>query len=107
MSNQIEVKSEQNDEQTKSDKKANRHKIRQQLEFYFSDSNLSKDRFLKQEIASNSDGYLKANTFLKFNKIRLLTTDLKEIVKSAKKVKLSRTKCRLDNDQAQDFLCRD
>ena len=37
-------------------KKEKRKKILEQMEFYFSDSNLSKDRFLKQEITSNSDG---------------------------------------------------
>jgi hypothetical protein len=35
-------------------KKDTRKKIAQQMEFYFSDSNLSKDRFLKQEIQSAS-----------------------------------------------------
>lgn len=33
-----------------------RKKIRDQLEFYFSDSNLTKDRFLKQEIKNSTDG---------------------------------------------------
>jgi hypothetical protein len=31
-------------------------RIREQIEFYFSDSNLSKDRFLKQEIQKSQDG---------------------------------------------------
>jgi hypothetical protein len=31
-------------------------RIKEQMEFYFSDSNLSKDRFLKQEIQKSDDG---------------------------------------------------
>jgi hypothetical protein len=41
------------DKQAKKDK---RKKILEQMEFYFSDSSLSKDRFLKQEMSSNKDG---------------------------------------------------
>jgi hypothetical protein len=33
-----------------------RQKIREQMEFYFSDSNLAKDRFLKQQIQNSTDG---------------------------------------------------
>jgi hypothetical protein len=39
-----------------SSKKELRKKLLDQLEFYFSDSNLTKDRFLKQEIANSEDG---------------------------------------------------
>ncbi|KFM57228.1 hypothetical protein X975_10240, partial [Stegodyphus mimosarum] len=31
-------------------------KIKSQMEFYFSDSNLSKDKFLQDHISQNSDG---------------------------------------------------
>ena len=37
-------------------KKEMRKQILAQMEFYFSDSNLSKDRFLKQQILSSPDG---------------------------------------------------
>ena len=35
--------------------KPNPKELKQLMEFYFSDSNLSKDRFLKKEIESSSD----------------------------------------------------
>lgn len=53
------MNSESNSEnETKKDtaKKLLRKKINEQMEFYFSDSNLSKDRFLKQEIQNADDG---------------------------------------------------
>jgi hypothetical protein len=37
------------------DKQEIRRKIREQIEFYFSDANLSKDRFLRQEILNAQD----------------------------------------------------
>jgi len=46
-------------------KRDKRKKILEQMEFYFSDSNLSKDRYLKQEISANSDGC--KNYFLLIN----------------------------------------
>lgn len=88
-------------------KKEVRSQLREQMEFYFSDANLTKDRFLKKEIENASDGCLlrfrtflsiillttndlirlkdiPLSLFLKFNKIRSLTTDLKLIAKALK-----------------------
>ncbi|XP_067673448.1 la-related protein 7-like isoform X1 [Haliotis asinina] len=65
-----------------------RKKIQSQMEFYFSDSNLQKDRFLKKEIGKTEDGYIDITIFLKFNKIRQLTDDIKTIARSLKKSKL-------------------
>lgn len=43
-------------ETNKLDKKELRQKIKDQMEFYFSDSNLTKDRFLKKEITNSPGG---------------------------------------------------
>jgi hypothetical protein len=40
------------------------------LEFYFSDSNLNKDRFLKQKIAENPEGWVALQVLATFNKVR-------------------------------------
>lgn len=72
--------------------------IMQQMEFYFSDSNLSKDKFLLPLVEKNPGNYLYINSrhiilllfivdvdisiFLKFNKIRKLTTNTEDIVKA-------------------------
>lgn len=48
----------QGEHETKTKKKEMRTKLRDQMEFYFSDSNLTKDRFLRKEIENSSDGCL-------------------------------------------------
>merc|ERR1712071_728533 len=52
------------------------------MEFYFSNANLSKDRFMQNAIKEGSE--VKLEIFLSFNKIRTLSEDLKEIVKALK-----------------------
>ncbi|GLV32280.1 La related protein 7 [Carabus blaptoides fortunei] len=53
------------------------------MEFYFSDSNINKDRFLAQLI--HADPYVDLSIFLKFNKIRTLTTNIEDICKALRK----------------------
>ncbi len=72
----------------KDEQKNKRTQIRQQMEFYFSDSNLSKDRFLRQEIQVAPDGFVDLSVFLKFNKIRQLTSNQEIIAKALKKSEL-------------------
>ncbi|XP_041988393.1 la-related protein 7 [Aricia agestis] len=56
--------------------------ILKQMEFYFSDANLSKDRFLGDLV--KNDPYVPIAEFLKFNKIKSLTQDVNDIVKAMK-----------------------
>ncbi|XP_014783177.1 la-related protein 7 [Octopus bimaculoides] len=51
-------------------------KIKEQMEFYFSNSNLHKDRFFKKQIDKDKDGYIDLSLFLTFNRIKSLTEDL-------------------------------
>lgn len=62
--------------------KAVQAKIREQMEFYFSDSNLAKDRFMKNLIQSSENGYVDMETFLTFKKISSLTKDVIQIRKA-------------------------
>lgn len=56
--------------------------LRSQMEFYFSDANLNRDRFLRDAIAHSSDGWIPASLFLKFNRIVSLTTSEETILES-------------------------
>ncbi|XP_014666201.1 PREDICTED: la-related protein 7-like [Priapulus caudatus] len=56
--------------------------IRQQMEFYFSDSNLAKDRFMKEQLNNAEDGYIDLSIFTRFNKIRSMTVDLTVLAES-------------------------
>lgn len=47
-------------------------KVLRQLEYYFSDSNLPKDRFLRKEMAKNEDQYVDVDVLLAFNKMKSL-----------------------------------
>ena len=52
----MQTDSDHESKENKEKKKLLRSKILQQMEFYFSDSNLAKDRFLKNEILHAEDG---------------------------------------------------
>lgn len=54
--------------------------IRGQMEFYFGDANLSKDRFLRRYV--EQDPYVPLDIFLTFNKIKTLTQDVQQISRS-------------------------
>uniref|UniRef100_A0A182JA60 La-related protein 7 n=1 Tax=Anopheles atroparvus TaxID=41427 RepID=A0A182JA60_ANOAO len=58
-------------------KKHKYNAIRKQIEFYFSDANLSKDRYMGQLM--QKDPFVPLEEFLKFNKIKALATNVEEI----------------------------
>ncbi|XP_022920209.2 la-related protein 7 [Onthophagus taurus] len=60
--------------------------ILQQMEFYFGDSNLPKDKFLLPLV--EKDDFVDLSIFMKFNKIRKLTSNIEDIVKALKRSEL-------------------
>lgn len=56
--------------------------ILKQMEFYFSDANLTKDRFLGDLVKTKP--YVPLDVFLKFNKVRSMTQDITDIAKAMK-----------------------
>ncbi|KAK3557686.1 hypothetical protein QTP70_033731 [Hemibagrus guttatus] len=61
-------------------------KVAEQIEYYFGDHNLPRDKFLKEQIQLD-DGWVTLETMLKFNRLKNLTSDPAVIVESLRKSK--------------------
>ena len=59
-------------------------KIKDQVEFYFSESNLRKDKFLQTKIKADKEGWVGIDVLLTFNKLKSLTTEAKVVVDALK-----------------------
>ncbi|XP_013187799.2 la-related protein 7 [Amyelois transitella] len=88
-SESADVETVEGTKQESSPRKRVRHRKKQlyenilkQMEFYFSDANLNKDRFLGELI--KKEPFVPLEIFLKFNKIRSMTQDINDIVKAMK-----------------------
>jgi lupus La protein len=55
-------------------------KLKQQIEFYFSDSNFPRDKFLRNKAAEN-DGWVPIEVIATFNKVKQISTDVDFISK--------------------------
>ena len=55
-----------------------------QVDFWFGDANLHKDRFLREQIEKSRDGYVDISHLVSFNKMKKLTTDGKLIARALK-----------------------
>lgn len=58
--------------------------ITKQVDFWFGDANLHKDRFLREQIEKSRDGYVDISLLVSFNKMKKLTTDKKLIARALK-----------------------
>ena len=58
--------------------------LQKQIEFYFSEPNLQKDRFLRQRIAESDNGCIEIKTIASFNRMKQLCGDISLIVKAMK-----------------------
>lgn len=62
-------------------------KILKQIEFYFNDANLPRDKFLLEKIRNNPDGWVSLEVISSFNRMKSLTTDRQLIQESLKNSK--------------------
>mmetsp|Transcript_16204 Transcript_16204/g.22502 ORF Transcript_16204/g.22502 Transcript_16204/m.22502 type:complete len:332 (-) Transcript_16204:9-1004(-) len=60
-------------------------KVLKQIEFYFSDSNYPKDRWLRGKAAQNEEGYVPLTDIASFKRVVQLTSDVELIKKSLEK----------------------
>ncbi|XP_050176533.1 la-related protein 7 isoform X2 [Myiozetetes cayanensis] len=82
---------EESTEQKKEREKKKRSRVKQvladiakQVDFWFGDVNLHKDRFLREQIEKSRDGYVDISLLVSFNKMKKLTTDRKLIARAVK-----------------------
>lgn len=61
-------------------------KVARQIEYYFGDHNLPRDKFLKEQLQLD-DGWVTLETMLKFNRLKSITTDTAVIVTALQKSK--------------------
>ncbi|XP_013115271.2 la protein homolog [Stomoxys calcitrans] len=60
-------------------------KIMRQVEYYFGDSNLNRDKFLLDQIAKDSDGWVPISVLLTFKRLASLSTDAAVIAEACAK----------------------
>ncbi|XP_035281992.1 la-related protein 7 isoform X2 [Anguilla anguilla] len=58
--------------------------VKKQVEFWFGDVNLHKDRFLRQLVEQSRDGYVDISVLATFNRMKKMTTDVKLIARALK-----------------------
>uniref|UniRef100_A0A665XF28 La-related protein 7 n=1 Tax=Echeneis naucrates TaxID=173247 RepID=A0A665XF28_ECHNA len=58
--------------------------VKKQVEFWFGDVNLHKDRFLRKIIDESDNGYVDISVLASFNRMKKLTTDTKLIARALK-----------------------
>ena len=62
-----------------------------QMEYYFGDFNLPKDKFLKAQIDEAKEGWISLDIMLKFQRLANLSTDKELIIKAAKNSEILET----------------
>lgn len=60
-------------------------KIIKQMEYYFGDVNLPRDRYLQEQIKLDNDGWVALAVFTRFNRLKVLTTNHNIIAKAIRK----------------------
>jgi len=59
--------------------------IIRQVEYYFGDANLHRDKFLSEQISKNENGWVPLSVLVTFKRLETLTTDFEEIVSALNK----------------------
>uniref|UniRef100_A0A0M3HTZ3 Lupus La protein n=2 Tax=Ascaris TaxID=6251 RepID=A0A0M3HTZ3_ASCLU len=75
-------------------------RIVEQVEFYFGDINLPRDRFLQDELKKD-DGWVPLSTMIKFNRLAQMSTDvdvIAEALKHSKLIEVSDDKAKIRRD---------
>ncbi|XP_041723913.1 la-related protein 7 [Coregonus clupeaformis] len=100
-------KNKENEKKKRSRVKQVMADVKKQVDFWFGDVNLHKDRFLRQLIEESRDGYVEISVLTSFNRMKNLTTDCKLIARALKnasvvEVNLEGTKVRRQRPIGED-----
>uniref|UniRef100_A0A2K5CJ06 Uncharacterized protein n=1 Tax=Aotus nancymaae TaxID=37293 RepID=A0A2K5CJ06_AOTNA len=89
--NQEKIMEEESTEKKKEVEKKKRSQVKQvlagiakQVDFWFGDANLHKDRFLWEQIEKSRDGYVDISLLVSFNKMKKMTADGKLIARASR-----------------------
>ena len=58
--------------------------IRKQIEYYLSDNNLSRDKFFRDQINTDKEGWISIGHFLNCNKVKQMKISQEEIAEACK-----------------------
>eukprot|EP01028_Stygiella_incarcerata_P004899 TRINITY_DN2123_c0_g1_i1.p1 TRINITY_DN2123_c0_g1~~TRINITY_DN2123_c0_g1_i1.p1 ORF type:complete len:387 (-),score=137.48 TRINITY_DN2123_c0_g1_i1:204-1253(-) len=61
-----------------------REAIRKQIEFYFSDSNILGDKFLRSQCCMHPEGFVALSTIASFKRIQSLSTEMEDVVEAVR-----------------------
>ena len=65
-----------------SDQATDQATIRKQVEYYMSDVNLTRDKFFRNQIMTNKEGWVNIGHFLNCNKVKALKVGAEEIAEA-------------------------
>lgn len=72
-----------------SNRKSVEESVARQIEYYFSDENLIRSKFLKKKLEESVDGWIHINVLITFKRLAALSTNLKFIGKALFRSKLN------------------
>ena len=75
--------------------------IVQQVEFYFSDAIITKDKFLLKQIKRNKDGFVSLKLISSFNRVKHLTKDWRQVA-----VAIERKSKKLEVNDLKTKVCK-
>ncbi|KAK6494013.1 la-related protein 7 [Huso huso] len=81
---EISEKTKENEKKKRSRVKQLLSDVKKQVDFWFGDVNLHKDRFLREKLEKSRDGYVDISMLTTFNRMKKLTTDVKLIARALK-----------------------
>ena len=79
--------------------KIDNKKVKEQIEYYMSDANLARDKFFRDQIMTDKEGWVECKHFLNCNKVKAMNITVEKIAaavnEGSEKVEMSKDKKKL------------